>query len=76
MTERIHAPAQAYYPMAEILGDSYFLKPIPKHGVNIAVVGRDDVTVVFAMDVHLWQSGIIQLVNAHVDIRLVSAQRY
>lgn len=74
--ERIHAPAAAYYPMEEILGDEYFLSPIPPDGVSISVMGPDKVVCVFAMAVHRYQSGVAERINAHTDLRLISAIRY
>lgn len=74
--ERIHSPAAAYYPMAEILGDDYFLCPIPPDGVTVSVMGPDKVVCVFPMAVHRYQSGVAERIQAHTDLRLISANRY
>lgn len=36
------APAAAYFPMVEILGEDWFLRRQPERGVRLEVIGRDD----------------------------------
>lgn len=83
--ERILAPAEAYYAMAEILNDpavtahlgiNWFLKPQPDEGVSVQVIGRDRVVTTWAMEVHFWQTMIFPRVANHPDIRVVSASKY
>lgn len=43
-------PAEAYYEVARILGDDWFLKPPPAQGVTVIIQGRDHLLTEWAVD--------------------------
>lgn len=68
-------PAAAYYEMAELVGDSYFLLPVPQRGKVLIVQGTDGVTTEW----HLTAAHALEVsekIRDNPHLRLVASRRY
>lgn len=75
MGERVLPPCAAYFEMAEILGPTYFLTPLPLRGVEVTVMGRDGQASVWCMSESM--AGAVQPhVRSNRGLRWVAQRPY
>lgn len=75
MSQTERRPADAYFEMVELLGDSHFLTQPPSLGVELIVEGLDHISTVWAVtDAQaIW---LRSMIHNHRHLRLVSSREY
>lgn len=68
-------PAAAYFEMAELVGETYFLLPVPQRGKVLVVAGLDNLPTEW----HLTSAHGLEVsekIRDHPHLRLVASRRY
>lgn len=75
MSDEARRPADAYFEMVELVGESYLSLPPPSKGKVLTVVGKDGVTTEWwVTDAHGHE--LVEKIRANKNLRLVSARRH
>lgn len=73
--ERVRPPAEAYYEVANWLGDAFFTSSAPESGTQLIVMGRDQVETVWRLD-GLTASRMAEWVHSQPGLAVLSRCKF